>query len=64
MNKIKILLVFIFFNQFSISQESPFYVTYNWEEKPNYNVDINNEEEIIAVKHKIITEFFFQKIVR
>ncbi|MEX0996931.1 MAG: DUF3857 domain-containing protein [Flavobacteriaceae bacterium] len=39
------------------SQTTPFYVTYNWDENPQYQVDPATSEEILGVKNKVVTEF-------
>lgn len=40
------------------SQSTPYYVTYNWDENPQYQVDPNTTEEILGIKNKVVTEFF------
>lgn len=40
------------------SQNTPYYMTYNWDENPQYQVDPNTTEEILGVKNKVVTEFF------
>jgi hypothetical protein len=46
---------------FGISaQQIPFYKDYNWEEKPNYNVEYGDEEVLVALNHKVVTEFVFE----
>jgi len=61
MNKIKLFFVFLIFYQFVNAQESPFFETYTWQENPSYTIEKNTNEEIIALKHSIVTEFYFDK---
>lgn len=59
MNKIKLLSIFLLVVQFGISQEVPFFKTYQWEENPNFKINVDNKESIVELKHTIVTEFLF-----
>lgn len=59
MKKIKLFSIFLLIFQFGISQESPFFKTYHWAESPNFNIIDYNNESIVALKHAIVTEFFY-----
>ncbi len=61
MNKIKLFFVLLLFHQFVSAQELPFYKTYTWQENPSYTIEKNTNEEIIALKHSIVTEFYFEE---
>ena len=53
-----IALLFIF--QLAISQNMPFFKSYDWEETPSYAVEKGSKEDLIAVKEKAVTEFYFE----
>ena len=59
MNKSLIILLLLL-SQLSISQTNPFYLKYDWEEKPIYSIEEGETDEIIALKDKVVTEFFFE----
>lgn len=61
MLKTKLSLALILFYQVIFAQTEPFYTTYSWDENPSYKVEEDSEESIIALKDKILTEFYFQK---
>jgi hypothetical protein len=56
-----VLITGLFIFQITLSQEAPFYESYDWEENPSYSVEEGTAEEIIAIKEKVVTEFYFQK---
>ena len=58
MKKILFPLLFTFFAFFTNAQD-PYYKTYDWEANPKYKVDATSDKEIISLKEKIVTEFFF-----
>ena len=60
--KIKIsLIVAILFTFFSVkAQNPPFFESYDWESTPNYSVEKDTKEDMIAVKEKTVTEFYFE----
>ncbi|WP_341221705.1 DUF3857 domain-containing protein [Polaribacter atrinae] len=58
--KINLLIALLFTFQMVVSQEIPFFESYDWEVSPNYTVDNEIEEDMIAVKEKTVTEFYFQ----
>ncbi len=61
MLKIKLALIFVFTLQIASSQNEPFYTTYSWDENPSYKVEEGSDAPIIALKDKILTEFYFQE---
>ncbi|WP_299063476.1 DUF3857 domain-containing protein [uncultured Polaribacter sp.] len=63
MMKIKISLLFalLLAFQIGIAQEDPYFESYDWEETPNYSVEKQSTEDMIAVKEKTVTEFYFDK---
>lgn len=56
------LFLAILISQISLSQDKlkPFYITYNWDEKPNYKIDENEDSDILSLKDKVVTEFLFE----
>ena len=60
MNRFTFLCVFVMFTHLLVAQNEPFFKSYDWDENPVYNINDNNNEDIIAVKEKILTEFYFQ----
>lgn len=61
MLKTKTLIAFLFITQIIFAQEKPFYETYSWNENPTYKIEKDSNESIISLKHKILTEFYFEK---
>ncbi|APZ45434.1 hypothetical protein BW723_03565 [Polaribacter reichenbachii] len=45
----------------NFAQTIPFYKSYDWEENPAHNVDKSSNENLIALKEKIVTEFHFEE---
>lgn len=60
MKKSSTLLIILFLTQIVTSQTKLFFEDYSWEEAPKYTIDKNSEEDIIAIKDKIVTEFYFE----
>lgn len=58
MNKLLVNCLILLITTVMFSQNTPFYVTYNWDENPQYQVDPNTKEEILGIKNKVVTEFF------
>ena len=54
------LLVSFFFILHSKAQQEPFFKTYDWEENPTYKLNENNNESIVSLKEKLVTEFYFE----
>jgi len=54
------LVIFLLFTQLSISQNSQFFKTYDWDDIPSFNPDSSSDEDIKALKHAIVTEFYFE----
>lgn len=52
-----ILVLFVSFKTL-FAQEAPFFKSYDWEETPIYKVE-NSEESLVALKEKVVTEFYF-----
>jgi hypothetical protein len=59
-NKCLPLLILLFSIQFTFSQELPFFKSYDWDANPNYKIEEEKEESMIAIKEKIVTEFYFE----
>jgi len=59
MKRINLFIAFTILYQLAISQQ-PFYINYNWDENPNYRVELENDEPMMALKEKIATEFIFE----
>ena len=47
--------------QIAVSQNNPYFESYDWEESPSYAAEEGSTEDMIAVKEKTVTEFYFQK---
>lgn len=58
MKKILFSLLFISFAFLTYSQE-PYYKTYDWNVNPQYKIDETSSKEILALKEKVVSEFFF-----
>ncbi|QVY64251.1 DUF3857 domain-containing protein [Polaribacter sp. Q13] len=58
--KINLLIALLFIVQIAVAQEAPYFKSYDWEATPNYKIDEGNTEDMIAVKEKTVTEFYFQ----
>jgi len=43
----------------SFAQNEPFFKSYSWDPQPEYSVDSNTENDIIALKDKTVSEFYF-----
>lgn len=56
-NSLLVTVLFVF--QIAFSQNNLYFKSYDWEEKPSYSIDKGNKEEMIAVKEKTVTEFYF-----
>lgn len=59
--KISLLVAVLFSFQIAVSQDTPYFKSYDWEETPSYTVEEESTEDMIAVKEKTVTEFYFQK---
>ncbi|MBC3756829.1 DUF3857 domain-containing protein [Hyunsoonleella sp. SJ7] len=55
-----LLFTFILASQITLAQNELFFKDYSWEAEPNYAVEANIEDGIIALKDKIATEFYFE----
>lgn len=60
MKKNHLLFVALFSIQTIFSQELPFFKTYDWSNRPNYKVENKTNESMVAIKEKIVTEFYFE----
>ena len=60
MLKNQIIIAFLLFVQLISSQNDLVYTTYSWDKNPTYKIEEGNTEPIIAIKDKILTEFYFQ----
>ncbi|GAA3600119.1 DUF3857 domain-containing protein [Flavivirga amylovorans] len=61
MLKIKLIFAFVLVTQGVFSQEELFYTNYSWDENPAYTIEEGNDAPIVALKDKILTEFYFQE---
>jgi hypothetical protein len=59
--KISLLVAVLCTFQMVFSQDAPYFESYDWEENPSYAVEEGSTEDMIAVKEKTVTEFYFQK---
>ena len=59
-NKIILGLAFLFIGEITFSQNLPFFKSYDWDSNPIYKEQRDEKEEMIAVKEKIVTEFYFE----
>ncbi|WP_343328695.1 DUF3857 domain-containing protein [Polaribacter staleyi] len=59
--KISLLVALLFTFQIAVAQETLFFKSYDWEASPNYTVEKERTEDMIAVKEKTVTEFTFDK---
>ncbi|ARV16053.1 DUF3857 domain-containing protein [Polaribacter sp. SA4-12] len=59
--KFSILVAVLFAFQITVAQNEPFFESYDWEETPNYTVEKGSTEDMIAVKEKTVTEFYFKE---
>jgi len=60
MLKIKTFLITLFIVNTTFAQEKPFYEDYSWDKNPNYNIEKGTDASIISLKHKILSEFYFE----
>ena len=61
-NKYLLLVVLLFNIHIGVSQKIPFFKNYDWDENPNYKIGKNNNDEsVISIKHKVVTEFCFEE---
>ena len=59
MNFIKSLILLLCITSNSSAQTSPFYKSYDWDTNPNYVIEAS-DKDMIALKEKVVTEFFFE----
>ena len=59
--KFPLLFAILFAFQITVAQEIPFFKSYDWEETPSYKVASESTEDMIAVKEKTVTEFYFEE---
>jgi hypothetical protein len=58
MKKYILVLLLVSF-KVGFTQQAPFFKSYDWEQTPSYNAT-QTDESLIALKEKIVTEFFFE----
>lgn len=57
----KYILLLLMFSAIVLnSQTNPFYKSYDWDKTPVYSLDKNNEEGLVALKEKVVSEFYFE----
>ena len=59
--KLSLLVAILYAFQIVLAQENPYFESYDWDETPNYKVEETSTEDMIAVKEKTVTEFYFDK---
>ncbi|MFT7352990.1 MAG: hypothetical protein ACI9XR_002781, partial [Flavobacterium sp.] len=59
--KISLLVSVLCVFQMVFSQDAPYFESYDWQLNPSYAVEEGSTEDLIAVKEKTVTEFYFQK---
>ena len=59
-NKYLLLVILLFSLQVVFSQQLPFFKSYDWDSNPNYKIE-KVDEGMVAVKEKIVTEFYFEE---
>jgi hypothetical protein len=59
MIKTKLIFAVVLFVQIVGSQNDLLYTNYSWDANPSYQVENQTDASIIAIKDKILTEFFF-----
>jgi hypothetical protein len=59
--KISLLVSVLCIFQMVFSQDAPYFESYDWQLNPSYAVEEGSTEDLIAVKEKTVTEFYFQK---
>lgn len=57
--KFSLFVAVLFAFQITVAQNEPFFESYDWEETPSYTVEKGSTEDMIAVKEKTVTEFYF-----
>lgn len=54
------LVVLLLIAQLGISQNKQFFKTYEWEKSPTFDMNLNSDDDMKALKHSTVTEFFFE----
>jgi hypothetical protein len=57
--KISLFATLLLTFQMVCSQNGPYYKNYDWEQIPSYSVATGTTDEMLAVKEKTVTEFYF-----
>lgn len=57
--KLTVLFIGLFISNVLLSQVDPFFKQYDWETNPKYEI-VDNNEDIVSLKDKIVTEFYFE----
>lgn len=59
--QINLILLILFISLYSKAQEKqPFYKSYSWSDNPIYSAVGFEDEQLVSLKDKIVTEFFFE----
>ena len=61
MKNVTFFIISLFYSLSLFSQELPYYTSYSWDEKPKYTVDPSTSDELLELKTKIVTEFYFDE---
>ncbi|WP_405609573.1 DUF3857 domain-containing protein [Polaribacter sp. Asnod1-A03] len=59
--KISLLTALLFAFHIVFSQENPFFKGYDWAANPNYKIAEETAEDMVALKEKAVTEFYFEE---
>jgi len=57
--KISLLTALLFAIQITFSQSIPFFKSYDWDKNPSYKVTEGTTEDMISLKEKSVSEFYF-----
>ncbi|WP_299156666.1 DUF3857 domain-containing protein [uncultured Tenacibaculum sp.] len=62
-NKYSILIIvtLLLSLQATFSQKLPFFKNYDWDKTPNYKIEKESNKKMVAIKEKIVTEFYFEE---
>jgi hypothetical protein len=57
--KFTLFAILLIFSIPTNAQEKPFYESYDWQNEPTFNTNAYAEEDLVELKSKILTEFYF-----
>jgi hypothetical protein len=59
MNSKNIFVFLLFLSLSNLTKSQEFYKSYDWESNPTYKIE-NSDKDMIALKEKVVTEFYFE----